>query len=292
MNTLQFFVRFGTALAGMLEIFIALLLVVHPMYSQSVESEWTSGNRIMIHGGIALPTGVFGQPIRNPNTNLGAGTPSTNTEFVGNAQLGFAVGAATMYKFTPNISVIGSLDLSYNPFNVSEANRILSESIQGSLGPLAIVGATANASVNSGAYWNAALLVGGRYDLSLMKGLGVYATAQAGLMYSMFPRQEATIGIGIMQPLLGLNVRVDGKATSEAASAFPFAYAIGAGVLIADRVNLGARWLGASPTFNISSSSSFTVTGLPPGTIPSVPSSVSAQNLPMGIVQITVGFIL
>jgi hypothetical protein len=251
--------------------------------------EITAGtNKFMISGGVALPTGNFAAPIPT-QTLASVTTPGDNTP-VGNAQLGFNVGVANKYHFTQNISLLASLDLSYNPYNNAEAQRLIGEALGvNALGAVGgILGVSANASVNTNPYLNAALLVGGRYDMAFVSGLGGYVSAQVGLMYSGLPSQNVNVNVQA-GPLGSLSV----KASSDAVSAFPFAYAFGAGVVIADKINLGGRWLGATPRFTVATRGEVggSLAGIGSTAIPPVQVQNRTFDFPIGVLSVTVGYI-
>jgi hypothetical protein len=266
---------------------VIVLAVCAPSVSFAQESP-AGTNRVIVSGGIALPTGNFGAPF--PAQTLSSVTTPSNNVPTGNAQLGFNLGVSSKYHFTPNISLLASLDGSYNPYNNAEAQRLIGDAIGlNSLGAIGgVLGIAANASVNSNPYINAALLVGGRYDLTITSGLGAYASAQLGLMYSGYPSQSANVSVQA-GPLGNLSVRT----SSDAASAFPFVYAFGAGIVIADKINFGARWLGATAPFTVATRAevSGTFAGLGTAGIPPVQVQNTTFSFPIGILSVTVGYV-
>jgi len=281
-------------------VIVLLALGSHATSSQAIAQEntgaWTSGNRVMLYGGIAVPLGNFAAPPNAPTLNLTNLTQlvTVSNPYPANAQLGFTLGVANMFKITPEISLLASLDASYNPYNLAESNRVLTAAAAPVTSALVFLGGSFNVNTTGGAYINGALLLGGRYDYQVTPVFGVYGTAQVGLVGSFAPAQEVNATLSIAQPLLGINARADIATSSNAASAFPFAYAFGAGVMIAEKICIGARWLGAAPVFTATTKTRVNTMGLP-NTIPignvTPPDRTENYNVPLGILQTTIGFI-
>jgi opacity protein-like surface antigen len=264
--------------------------------SLNASSAWTSGNRVMLYGGVASPLGNFAAPPNAPTLNLTNLTQlvTVSNPYPANAQLGFTLGVANMFKITPEISILASLDASYNPYNVAESNRVFAAAAEPVVGALRLLGGSFTVSTAGGAYINGSLLLGARYDYQVAPLFSVYGTAQVGLVGSFAPAQEVNTTLSIVQPLLGINARTDISTVSNAASAFPFAYALGAGAMIADKICIGVRWLGATPVFTATTKTRVNTMGLqnvvPIGTLMPLDRTEN-YNVPLGVLQTTVGFI-
>jgi Outer membrane protein beta-barrel domain len=209
---------------------------------------FTPNNRIMIQGGVNTPVGNFASL---PST-LQDLIPQQNKSPLGAANLGFTLGLTDIFRFTPNFGLIISLDANYNAYNTVEAERQLRSGIAnlsaGSVN-LGIASTLLQTSVayNAQAYLNGTAMGGLRYELPIIAGaLSVYATAQGGLFYGVLPSTEAKLGFSV--PFI--NIRADAVVTQSSAQAAAFAYGLGAGIVIADRINIGARYTAASPEFS------------------------------------------
>ncbi len=313
---------------------IALLILAvcsRPAEAQEKVSTWQSGNRFMIHAGAALPLGSFGQAYnlaadvetalaRNPTGTAMQPVPAERTE-IGNATLGFAAGITDMYKLTPNLSLMGTLEVMYNPFNAADYVKQYNAVVNDPAFVQRIIGTTMTGGMNldikiSGdmtiaprAYLNTALLLGGRYDIPLGTGLSIFATAQAGGVYSIYPEdtRDAKLTARTAATLFGTAFSVEQATTTktkiDAAGVVAFAYKFGAGVLIADRINVGVSYFGAQPQFSgLKSTATATVTGTttigtrttttPPVTATGTQTVATRNNLPIGVLQISVGYLL
>ena len=125
------------------------------------------------------------------------------------------------------------------------------------------------------------------------------------MFYGILPTTEAKLGINV--PLV--NIRADAVVTQAAAQVAAFGYGFGAGLVIADRVNIGARYTAAAPEFSTDIKPVITSSGVSgnvsiPGlgqinlqtlinsALGVVPQSASRFAFPVSTVQITVGVIL
>jgi hypothetical protein len=310
---------------------LLLFVLCQPLAAQETASGWQSGNRFMIHAGAGLPIGSFGQAYNLAGdfdaalAQLRSGTtmqsaPNERTE-IGNATLGFAAGVTDMYKITPNLSVMGTLEVMYNSFNAADYTKQYNALINDPAFIQRVIGSTMTAGTNIDirftgdiaiaprAYLNTALLLGGRYDISLGKGLSVFATAQAGGVYSLYPEdtRDAKLTARTATSILGTAFSVEQatatKSKIDAVSAFAFAYKVGAGVLIADRINVGVSYFGSQPQFSpLTGSASVTATStttigtrtttLAPMTSTVNQTIVARNNLPIGILQVSIGYVL
>lgn len=285
-------------------IIVALFIVpIHSTFAQ--DGSWTSGNRLIIQGGITNPVANFGAL---PAT-LQDLIPAEGRTPLGGANLGFTVGLTDVFRFTPNFALSISLDANYNSFNNEEAarqlrNAILAAGINGvNLGPLSsLLGLTT--SYNAQAYINGTLTGGLRYDLPVIAGLlNVYANAQGGLFYGVLPQSEAKLGMNI--PFV--NVQLDATITRAQATATAFAYKLGAGVLLFDRLNVGVNYVAATPSFIVNTTPVANVRGAQgmvtiPGlgnistqtiinaVVGAVPASSVRYDFPTNVLQVTVGY--
>ena len=285
----------------------AVLAALAVIFSSSVmaqDGSWTSGNRLMIQGGLALPVANFGAA----PTTIQSLFAVDSVAPAGAAQMGFTAGLTDVFRFSPNFALSLSLDVNYNPYDNAEAARQFSASVLNteiggmSLAPIAgLLGLTT--SVQAQPYINGALTGGLRYDLPVIAGLlNLYANAQAGLMYGVLPRSEATLGINAL--LFG--VRGEVKVTRPEATAMAFAYKLGGGVLLFDRVNIGVNYLASSPSFltestvatDVQVSQGVMIPGLgqidPRALAGILSQAIPAQNaqfaFPTNVLQITVGY--
>lgn len=286
--------------------FVAAAVLFSANISAVAQEAWLTGNRLMIRGGINSPVGSFAT-LPSALADL---VPQSGKAPVGAANLGFTAGIEDIFRFTPNLGLVLSLDACYNPYNNDEARRQLNASISNislngiSLGSLSsLLGITS--SYNAQAYINGTLLGGIRYDLPILAGvLSAYATAQGGLFYGVLPSSEAKIAIDV--PFV--NIKADAVVSQASAQASAFAYGIGAGLLIGDRVNIGARYVASSPEFSTDIKTTVNASGIPgtvavPGlgqvntqtfvnTVLGVVPQTSARFVfPTSSVQITVGVV-
>ena len=287
---------------------VAIIVFGHTAFAPSAIAQdgFVINNKLMIHGGVNTPVGNF------------ASLPSTLQDFVsqqnkapiGAANLGFTLGLSDVLKLSPNIGLIVSLDANYNPYNTVEAERqlragISNLSINGVNLGLAAALLQTNVSFAAQPYLNGTLMGGLRYELPILAGVfSVYASAQGGVFYGILPQTEAKIAVSV--PLV--NVKADAVLTQATAQAAALGYGFGAGIVLFDRVNIGARYTAASPDF--STDIKQTVNTTIPGNV-SVPGlgQVNIQSLvnaalglaqptptrfafPVNTVQVTLGVIL
>jgi hypothetical protein len=284
--------------------FFCLFFSLFSPSATAQEGSWTSGNRLIVQGGLALPVANFGAA----PTTLQSLFAVDSVAPVGLAQMGFTAGLTDVFRFSPNFALSLSLDVNYNPYDNAEAARqfsanILSAQIGGTpFAPVAgLLGLTT--SIQTQPYINGALTGGLRYDLPVLAGLlNLYANAQAGLLYGVLPRSEATLGVNAL--LFG--VRGEVKVTRPEVSATAFAYKLGVGVLLFDRVNVGVNYLASSPSFltessvatDVQISQGVMIPGvgqIDPGALAGVlsqaiPAQSARFDFPTNVVQITVGY--
>lgn len=269
------------------------------------DGSWTFGNRLIVQGGISTPVANFGAL----PTTLQDLVPADGKTPQGAAIMGFTLGLNDVFRFTPNLALSVSLDANYNAFNNDEATRQLKNGVLGAnlggvnLGAFSsLLGITS--TYNAQAYINGTLTGGIRYDLPVLAGLvNVYANAQAGLFYGIVPQSEAKLGLSI--PLVG--VKADATISRPQATATAFAYKLGAGVLLFDRVNVGINYVAAVPQYIANTTINTVVTGLQGNTsIPglgslnsqaivnaiagAVPTTSARYDFPTNVLQITIGY--
>jgi hypothetical protein len=295
-----------TIVVGRIFALLALVCILYPASMLAQEGAWTTGNRLMIHGGISSPVANFSAI---PST-IGDFIPQNGKTPPGVATMGFNLGISDIFRFTPNLGLIATLDANYNPINTAEAERQL----RAGVGNININGTSIgvlqsllqiNTAYSAQAYINGTLMGGIRYDLPLLVGvLNAYATAQVGLLYGFVPQREAKLGVSI--PFV--NVNANATVLQPAASAAAFAYSVGAGVLIGDRVNIGLRYLSASPEYSNDVKTSIQSNGLQGnvsvpllGTVNTqtlvnslfgiIPNGAARYSFPTNLLQVTVGIV-
>jgi hypothetical protein len=291
----------------------AFLLVLSLCLVQSFSSKvfaqdgFVVNNRLIVHGGVNTPVGNFASL---PAT-LQDLVPQQGRTPLGAANLGFTIGLTDVLRLTPNLGLMFTLDGNFNPYNTVEAERQLRAGIQNinvggvSLGAAAALLQT-NISYTAQPYINGTLMGGLRYELPLLANvLSVYASAQGGLFYGILPATEAKFSLGV--PLV--NIKADAVVSQAAAQAAALGYGLGAGLVLFDRVTLGARFTAASPEFSTDIKPSITTSGVPsninvPGlgqvnlqnlvntALGAVPTTPSRFAFPVNTVQVTVGVIL
>jgi hypothetical protein len=267
------------------------------------DGSWTFGNRLIVQGGISTPVANFGAL----PTTLQDLVPADGKTPQGAAIMGFTLGLNDVFRFTPNLALSVSLDANYNAFNNDEAARQLKNSVLGAsvngvnLGVFSsLLGITT--AYNAQAYLNGTLTGGIRYDLPVLAGLvNVYANAQAGLFYGIAPQSEAKLAFNV------LGVKADATISRPQATATAFAYKLGAGVLLFDRINVGINYVAAVPQYIANTTVNTVVTGLQGNTtIPglgtlntqtivnaiagAVPASAARYDFPTNVLQITIGY--
>ncbi len=304
---------------------VLMMTSVSPISAQ----EWVSGNRLMIHLGGGLPVGSFGQPYnvaadieaavaQTRNGSLPTGTPAERTE-IGNATFGFNAGLTDLFRLTPNFSLVGTLEVSYNPFNASDYTNQYNALFRDPtfLQRLGVntsaaginLALDANLAISPRAYLNTALLLGGRYDIPLSSSMSLFASAQAGLLYGIYPNdvRNLTIALTGSGSALGIPASIQQKAEQSsniaAMSAVAFAYKFGIGVLLNNRINIGIGYFAGQPQYGpakvsveVKTGGSVTVAGVTT-TAPSTNNSETREiatrtNLPVGILQLSVGYLI
>ncbi len=255
---------------------MALAFITFTAHLTAQEGSWTSGNRLIVQGGIAAPVANFGALPATIQDLI----PADGKTPQGAAIMGFTLGVTDVFRFTPNLALSVSLDANYNSFNNEEAARQLKSGVLGgvNLGPLSsLLGVTS--SYNTQAYINGTLTGGIRYDLPVLAGLlNVYANAQAGLFYGVAPQSDAKLGLNIAIPFIA-NIKADATISRPQAAATAFAYKLGVGVLILDRINIGVNYVAAAPSYIAQTTLNTQVSGIQ-GTVP-VPGlgTISAQTI-------------
>ena len=289
---------------------MALAFITFTAHLTAQEGSWTSGNRLIVQGGIASPVANFGAL----PTTIQDLIPADGKTPQGAAIMGFTVGVTDVFRFTPNLALSVSLDANYNSFNNEEAARQLRSGVLGgslggvNLGPFSsLLGVTS--FYNTQAYINGTLTGGIRYDLPVLAGLlNVYANAQAGLFYGVAPQSEAKLGLNI--PLA--NIKADATINRPQATATAFAYKLGVGVLIFDRINVGVNYVASTPSYiaqttlntqvsgiqgtvsvpGLGAISAQTIANAITGAIPSIATSPGGTryDFPTNVLQVTIGY--
>ncbi len=271
------------------------------------QDSYVINNRLEIHGGVSAPIANFSAL---PST-LQDLIPQQGKVPLGAANLGFTLGLTDIIRLTPNLGLIFSLDGAYNPYNTVEAERQLRSGI-GNLSVsgvnLSVISALLQTNVTYTAqpYINGRLMGGLRYELPILANVfSIYATAQGGVFYGVLPATDAKLSIAV--PLV--NIRAEGSISQAAAQAGALAYGVGAGIVLFDRVTLGARYTGASPEFSTDIKPVISTTGVPgnvavPGlgqvniqsllnaALGILPQTATRFAFPVSTVQVTVGVIL
>lgn len=220
----------------------------------SPENQWKTGNRILVRGGVAVPMFGFATlPI-----TIADFTPQEGRMPAGAAMLGATFGVGTMYRLHPSVAVIGGLDVNYNPYNTAEAEKNLRTSI----GAINLLGLNVNllssalanilqssSSFTAQPHWNSTLTAGLRYDFQIVPAiLSAYLSGEIGAIYGVYPQTESKVNITI--PLFNINADITN--TVKQTSGLGFVWAVGGGLLVSERVNLGVRYLAAAPTYTSS----------------------------------------
>jgi hypothetical protein len=172
--------------------------------------------------------------------------------------LGATFGVGTMYRLHPSVAVIGGVDVNYNPYNTIDAEKNLRTSI----GAINLLGLNVNllssalasilqssSSFSAQPHWNGTATAGLRYDFQIVPAiLSAYLSGEIGGMYGVYPQTESKVNITI--PLFSINADIIN--TVKQTSGLGFAWAIGGGLMVSDRVNIGVRYLAAAPTYTSS----------------------------------------
>lgn len=308
-------------------IFVPFFAFLMLSASSLTAQEWTSGNRFMIHVGAGLPVGSFGQAynlaadytaaLAQLQSGITTSIPAERTE-IGNATLGVVGGITDLYKITPNLSLLGTLELAYNPFNGTDISNQYTAlfrdpaflqrlGLNPSSASTTAITFDPKLSIPARAYLNTSLLLGGRYDLPLSSAFSLYASAQAGLLYSIYPEYTTNLNFAISGTIAGstpYSVRqtLEQNSTIRSMSAAAFAYKLGVGVLVSDRINIGVGYVAAQPQFgpsavtaDVKTSTSVTFAGMTMTTTPFVTSQTrdisTRTNLPIGLLSVSVGYL-
>ncbi|TAE30980.1 MAG: hypothetical protein EAZ92_03915 [Candidatus Kapaibacterium sp.] len=239
------------------------------MAQPAPEAQWQTGNRIMVRGGVALPLFGYGAlPI-----TIADFTPQEGRTPVGAAMLGGTFGIGTMYRLHPSVAVIGGIDVNYNPYNTVEAEKNLRTSI----GAINLLGLNVNllssalasilqssAAFSAEPHINGTALAGLRYDVQIVPAvLSAYVSGELGAMFGVFPKTQSKVNITI--PLFNINTDIINSINQT--SGFGFAWAVGGGLLVSERVNIGVRYLAASPTYTSQIANTVETRGGATGTI-------------------------
>jgi hypothetical protein len=233
------------------------------------DNEWKTGNRIIVRGGVSVPMFSYGAlPI-----TIADFTPQNGASPVGAAMLGGTLGIGTMYRLHPSVAVIGGVDVNYNPYNTLEAEKNLRTSI----GAINLLGLNVNllssalASILQSSstfaaepHWNGTAMAGLRYDVQIVPAvLSAYLSGELGAMFGILPKTQSTVNITI--PLFNINTDIINSINQT--SGFGFAWAVGGGLLVGERVNLGVRYLAASPAYTTQIANTVQTRGGATGTI-------------------------
>lgn len=239
---------------------VAVLLMISTLASFAKagdtprDDQWKTGNRILVRGGVSVPMfGFAALPI-----TIADFTPQEGRMPAGAAMLGATFGVGTMYRLHPSVAVIGGLDVNYNPYNTTEAEKNLRTSI----GAINLLGLNINllssalasilqssSSFTAQAHWNGTLTGGLRYDFQIVPAiLSTYLSGEIGAMYGVYPQTESKVNLTI--PLFNINADIIN--TVKQTSGVGFVWAVGGGLLVSERVNLGVRYVAAAPTYTSS----------------------------------------
>lgn len=237
--------------------------------SAEVDNQWKLGNRILLRGGVAVPMFSFGAiPI-----TIGDFTPQDGKNPVGAAMLGGTLGVGAMYRLHPSVAVIGGIDVNYNPYNVAESEK----NLRSSIGAINLLGLNVNllssalaailqssSSFVAEPHWNITALVGLRYDVPIVPAiLSVYLSGEIGAMISVLPQTQSKVNITI--PLFNINTDIINSV--KQANGLGFAWAVGGGLLVSERVNIGVRYLAATPSYTTQIANTVETRGGATGTI-------------------------
>ncbi|HEY4612490.1 MAG TPA: outer membrane beta-barrel protein [Bacteroidota bacterium] len=191
-----------------------------------------------ITGGLAIPTGDF------------ASTSSTQS---GAAVTGFGIGANISISIIPSLSFVGNFTYISNGIN--------EDYIKDQTGGQSYTG-------DVGSWTTLWPMVGVKYSAGVGPIVGIFLTAQGGLLLGTSPEVDIT----------SQGVRGTFKSFSSSA----FAYGFGGGVIIADKFTIELRILGGQPEYDSEytfSGSNFTST------------TTSKYDQPTGIIQLNAGIV-
>ncbi len=243
---------------------------IHTLQAQTTQdAQWKTGNRIIVRGGVAVPLfGYAALPIA-----IADFTPQEGRTPAGAAMLGGTLGIGTMYRLHPSVAVIGGIDVNYNPYNTVDAEKNLRTSI----GAINLLGLNVNllssalasilqssAAFSAEPHINATALAGLRYDAQIVPAvLSAYLSGELGAMFGVFPKTQSKVNITI--PLFNINTDIINSINQT--SGFGFAWAVGGGLLVSERVNIGVRYLAASPVYTSQIANTVETRGGATGTI-------------------------
>ena len=236
-------------------VFVVFFSPVVTLFAQSgapTAAQWQTGNRIFVRGGVSVP--MFG--FATVPITIADFTPQEGKTPAGAAMLGGTLGVGTMYRLHPSVAVIGGVDVNYNPYNTTDAEKNLRTSI----GAINLLGLSVNllssalagilqssSSYSAEAHWNGTATAGLRYDAQIVPAiLSAYVSGEIGAMYAVYPQTESKVSITI--PLFNINTDIINSV--QRSGGFGFAWAVGGGLLVSERVNIGVRYCAAAPTFS------------------------------------------
>lgn len=196
---------------------VLLMLVLAPLSPRSVAQ--IPSVRFGLTGGLALPTGDFA---------------STSSVQAGGATAGFSAGANLIFSLIPTLSVVGSFSF--------VSNGVDEEMVKNLTG-------TSSYDGDVGSWTTLWPMAGIRYSTGVGPVVGVFLTAQGGLLLGSSPEVDVTSG--------------GNRYTSKSTSASSFAYGFSGGVMIANKFTVELRVLSGQPEYDFefqASGSGFTST--------------------------------
>ena len=158
-----------------------------------------------------------------------------------------------------------------------------------------------NAKVTSPShpYLHTFILLGGRYDVNVHELIRLYGFAQVGLLLGIYPQHSITHNIfaqgnSSTLPITQVRSTTDLTINFQQAVATAFAYKIGIGGMIDNRLNVGVSYCATHPSYQVSFegklkqsfgdiTSPITTTDIANGSI--------LTYLPMSVLQISLGYI-
>ncbi|MCS6808555.1 MAG: hypothetical protein RML40_07900 [Bacteroidota bacterium] len=216
------------------------------MYTQDSQA---IDHQLILRAGLARPIANFAAL---PST-LDDLLPNNDRIPSGAAELGVTAGLTSLLRFSQNFALSLSADINYNTFNNAVAEQqlrsaVLSASLGGvNLGVLSTL-LGINTRYQSQPYLHTFLTSGLRYDLPVLMGLlNIYACAEAGMLYGIAPQTEANISVSL--PFLMW--RADATLTRPQANTLTFAYKLGAGATLFDRIHLGVTYAFSQPSYTV-----------------------------------------
>jgi len=191
-----------------------------------------------VTGGLALPTGDFA---------------STSSAQAGGATAGFSAGANLIFSLVPTLSVVGSFSFA--------SNGVDEEMVKNLTG-------TSSYDGDVGSWTTLWPMAGIRYSTGVGPVVGVFLTAQGGLLLGSSPEVDVTSG--------------GNRYTSKSTSASSFAYGFSGGVMIANKFTVELRVLSGQPEYDFefqASGSGFTST------------FTGTSDQPTSIIQLNAGIV-